>query len=155
MFGRKSYGDAQAQVAAFSRSQAMIEFTMDGTIITANENFLKALGYSLDEIKGKHHSIFCDAATRTSAEYRLFWDKLARGEFDAEIEALMDELYRAPGFRLMRRQIGKLVGFAHGEWRRLRPEGGPQIRPRTFLAYVTRRPNSVKLRLDAGEARET
>ena len=52
MFGRKSYGDAQAQVAAFSRSQAMIEFTMDGTIITANENFLKALGYSLDEIKG-------------------------------------------------------------------------------------------------------
>ena len=79
----------------------------------------------------------------------------ARGEFDAEIEALMDELYRAPGFRLMRRQIGKLVGFAHGEWRRLRPEGGPQIRPRTFLAYVTRRPNSVKLRLDAGEARET
>lgn len=65
-----------------------------------------------------------------------------RGEFDAEIEALMDELYRAPGFRLMRRQIGKLVAFAQGEWRRLRPESGPQIRPRTFLPYMTRRSNT-------------
>jgi len=69
----------------------------------------------------------------------------ADGQYDAEIESLMDELYRAPGFRLMRRQIGKLVGFAQGEWRRLRPESGPQIRPRTFLPYVTRRPNSVQV----------
>ena len=68
----------------------------------------------------------------------------AAGDFDAEIEALMDELYRAPGFRLMRRQIGKLVAFAQGEWRRLRPESGPQIRARTFLPYVTRRPNTVR-----------
>lgn len=67
-----------------------------------------------------------------------------RGEFDAEIEALMDELYSAPGFRLMRRQIGKLVAFAQGEWRRLRPESGPQIRPRTFLPYMTRRSNKPR-----------
>ena len=68
----------------------------------------------------------------------------AAGEFDAEIESVMDELYRAPGFRLMRRQIGKLVAFAQGEWRRLRPESGPQIRPRTFLPYMTRRSNSPR-----------
>ena len=83
MFGRKSYGDAQAQLAAFSRSQAMIEFTMDGTIITANENFLKALGYSLDEIKGKHHSMFVPAGQRDSAEYKAFWAALNRGEFQS------------------------------------------------------------------------
>ena len=74
----------------------------------------------------------------------------AAGEYDAEIEALMDELYHAPGFRLMRRQVGKLVAFAKGEWRRLRPESGSQIRPRTFLPYVTRRPNSVKSSHGAG-----
>ena len=71
-----------------------------------------------------------------------------RGEFDTEIEALMDELYRAPGFRLMRRQIGKLVAFAQGEWRRLRPESGPQIRPRTFLPYMTRRSNKPRQEQD-------
>lgn len=83
MFGRKSYGDAQAQLEAFSRSQAMIEFMMDGTIITANENFLKALGYSLDEIKGKHHSMFVPAGQRDSVEYKAFWAALNRGEFQA------------------------------------------------------------------------
>lgn len=61
----------------------MIEFTMDGTIITANENFLKALGYSLDEIKGKHHSMFVPAGQRDSAEYKAFWAALNRGEFQA------------------------------------------------------------------------
>ena len=54
---------------------------MDGTVITANENFLKALGYALDEIKGKHHSMFVDEAYRQSADYREFWAKLNRGEY--------------------------------------------------------------------------
>lgn len=74
MFGRKSNGDAQAQIEAFSRSQAMIEFKMDGTIVTANENFCKALGYSLDEIKGKHHSMFVPAGQRDSAECQSAFD---------------------------------------------------------------------------------
>jgi len=59
----------------------MIEFQLDGTIVTANENFLKVMGYSLDEIRGKHHSLFVDEATQKSREYREFWDKLNRGEF--------------------------------------------------------------------------
>ncbi|MHB0771011.1 methyl-accepting chemotaxis protein [Bradyrhizobium sp. 5.13L] len=80
MFGRKSRGDADAMLAAIGRSQAMIEFTMDGTILTANQNFLTALGYSLDEIKGKKHSMFVPAAQRDGAEYQAFWAQLNRGE---------------------------------------------------------------------------
>ncbi|BAL80066.1 methyl-accepting chemotaxis protein [Bradyrhizobium cosmicum] len=83
MFGRKSYSDAQARIEAFGRSQAMIEFDMDGTIVTANENFLKALGYALDEIRGKHHSIFVPADERDGADYRAFWAALNRGEFQS------------------------------------------------------------------------
>ena len=56
---------------------------MDGTIVTANDNFLKALGYTLEEIKGRHHSMFVDEAYRQSAEYREFWAKLNRGEYQA------------------------------------------------------------------------
>lgn len=62
----------------------MIEFTLDGTILTANENFLKTTGYSLEEIKGHHHRMFCDPAYAATGEYAAFWQKLNRGEFDSE-----------------------------------------------------------------------
>src|SRR5262245_25587392 len=75
--------DLRGQVAAIGKSTAVIEFTLDGTILTANDNFLNALGYSLAEIKGKHHGMFVDPAYRQSPEYRRFWEKLGRGEFDA------------------------------------------------------------------------
>jgi methyl-accepting chemotaxis protein len=80
---RNELQELRGQIAAFSRSQAMIEFTLDGKILTANENFLATLGYTLDEIRGQHHSMFVDPAYRVTAEYRMFWDKLGRGEFDA------------------------------------------------------------------------
>ncbi|GGI32457.1 methyl-accepting chemotaxis protein [Bradyrhizobium guangdongense] len=83
MFGRKSRIDAQARLDAIGRSQAMIEFNLDGTIITANQNFLDALGYRLDEIQGKHHSLFVPADQRDSAEYKAFWAALNRGEYQA------------------------------------------------------------------------
>jgi methyl-accepting chemotaxis protein len=70
-------------MAAINRAQASIEFSLDGKIQHANENFLKTLGYTLEEIKGQHHSIFVDPVYRASAEYRMFWEKLGRGEFDA------------------------------------------------------------------------
>jgi methyl-accepting chemotaxis protein len=79
---RKS-ADYEGQLRAVHKAQAVIEFDLDGTIQTANENFLKAVGYSLEEIKGKHHSMFVDPAYRGSSEYRSFWEKLARGEYDA------------------------------------------------------------------------
>ncbi|MCA9185874.1 MAG: PAS domain-containing protein, partial [Planctomycetales bacterium] len=66
---------------ALSRSQAVIEFELDGTIVSANENFLTTLGYTLDEIVGRHHSMFVDAAYAASPEYREFWAALNRGEF--------------------------------------------------------------------------
>ncbi len=75
--------DALAQAAAIRKSQAVIEFKLDGTIITANENFLGAMGYSLAEIRGRHHSVFVDPTTRDSADYREFWARLNRGEFQA------------------------------------------------------------------------
>ena len=75
--------DAAATLAALDKSQAIIEFKMDGTIITANANFLNAMGYSLDEVRGKHHSMFVEPAHRDSADYREFWAKLNRGEFQA------------------------------------------------------------------------
>ena len=75
----KSMEDA-GQIAAISRAQAVIAFEMDGTIVTANENFLRAMGYTLAEIQGKHHSMFVEQATRDSAAYREFWARLNRGE---------------------------------------------------------------------------
>ena len=73
----------EGQISAIGKSQAVIEFAMDGKVITANENFLAALGYTLDEIRGQHHSLFVDPVYRASPDYRLFWEKLNRGEFDA------------------------------------------------------------------------
>ncbi len=75
--------DALVRSAAIGKSQAVIEFNMDGTIVTANENFLKTIGYSLAEIQGKHHGMFVDASERDSAAYREFWAKLNRGEYQA------------------------------------------------------------------------
>ena len=76
--------DHAGQIEAIGKSQAVIEFAMDGTVLTANEHFLSALGYSLDEIKGKHHSLFVEASYRNSPEYREFWAKLGRGEYVAD-----------------------------------------------------------------------
>lgn len=67
-------------INALSSSLAIIEFTPDGTILTANNNFLNATGYALHEIQGKHHRIFCTPETTQSLEYQKFWQKLARGE---------------------------------------------------------------------------
>ena len=75
--------NALAQAAAIGRSQAVIEFKLDGTIVTANQNFLDAVGYTLDEIRGKHHRMFVDASERDSTAYREFWARLNRGEFQA------------------------------------------------------------------------
>jgi methyl-accepting chemotaxis protein len=75
--------DYAAQIAAISRAQAAIEFQLDGTILWANDNFLKTLGYSLDEIKGRHHSMFVEEFERQQPQYKEFWEKLNRGEYQA------------------------------------------------------------------------
>ena len=73
----------EGQIAAINKAQAVIEFDMSGTILAANENFLAAVGYRADQIVGRHHSMFVDAATAQGLEYRMFWEKLGRGEYDA------------------------------------------------------------------------
>lgn len=78
-----SNADYQGQIQAIAKSQAVIEFNMDGTIINANDNFLSALGYQLHEIKGQHHRLFVDAHTANSPEYQRFWEKLNLGEFES------------------------------------------------------------------------
>ncbi len=74
--------DFEGQLTAISRSQAVIEFELDGTIRSINDNFASVMGYTNSEVRGKHHSMFCDSAISSSAEYRAFWDKLGRGEPD-------------------------------------------------------------------------
>jgi len=73
--------DYQGQLAAIGKTQAAIEFNLDGTIFDANENFLKTLGYTLEEIKGRHHSMFVEPGFRESAEYRQFWRDLNDGKY--------------------------------------------------------------------------
>ncbi|MCM2394731.1 methyl-accepting chemotaxis protein [Rhizobium sp. S95] len=76
--------DYQNQIEAISRVQAIIEFSPDGTVIRANDNFLKALDYSMDEIRGKHHSMFVEPAYARSPEYQEFWQALRNGQFQAD-----------------------------------------------------------------------
>lgn len=75
--------DYVGQIDAISKSQAVIEFKLDGTIVQANDNFLRTLGYSLSEIQGRHHSMFVEDSYRVSPEYRDFWQRLARGEYQS------------------------------------------------------------------------
>ena len=70
-----------SKLDALNRSQAVIEFDLDGTILTANKNFCDALGYQLDEIRGKPHADLVDPAYRDSAGYREFWSALRNGTF--------------------------------------------------------------------------
>lgn len=78
----RSQRDTGAIHAALNRVQAIVEFELDGTVIDANENFLATLGYTLDEVRGQHHAMFCDPVYTASAEYKQFWARLAHGEFD-------------------------------------------------------------------------
>jgi len=81
LFTKKSGGSTNDLITAINRSQAVIEFKLDGTIISANENFLSVMGYELSEIEGKHHSMFAEPEFAASEEYQKFWDDLRAGEF--------------------------------------------------------------------------
>jgi methyl-accepting chemotaxis protein len=85
IFAKSSSSDDRAKVAAIMRSQAVIEFNLDGSIITANENFLAVLGYALGEIVGKHHRMFVDPGDADKPAYRQFWDELAAGKYQASV----------------------------------------------------------------------
>ncbi len=74
--------DYRGQIAAINRAQAVIEFGMDGAVREINENFARTMGYSREELVGKHHGMLCDSAFASSADYRAMWARLNRGEHD-------------------------------------------------------------------------
>jgi methyl-accepting chemotaxis protein len=80
---KQEYANITGQVTAINKAQAVIEFDLDGTVLTANQNFLNALGYTLAEIKGKHHSMFVEPAYGARPEYKRFWDDLRQGKYQA------------------------------------------------------------------------
>eukprot|EP01037_Dinobryon_pediforme_P012722 gene12722-12818_t len=111
--------DFEGKVNAIERAQAVIEFNLRGEVIGANSNFLALLGYSLEDIKAKHHRIFCDPAFVESDAYRAFWDKLGRGEFDSGVYKRMskngDEVWIRATYNPIfdtRGRLCKIVKFA-------------------------------------------
>ncbi|WP_294046705.1 methyl-accepting chemotaxis protein [Sphingomonas sp.] len=78
-----SHAEVVGRMAAIDRSQAIIEFDLAGHVLAANANFCRLFGYREDEIVGRHHRLFCDAAYAQSLDYHAFWTKLGRGEYDA------------------------------------------------------------------------
>lgn len=85
------------KLAAISRAQAVIEFTVDGEILTANQNFLSTLGYELAEIAGRHHRMFVESTYAQSADYAEFWKRLRSGEFRPRIAICVHSLFRTAG----------------------------------------------------------
>ena len=73
--------DYEGQINAISRAEGVVEFTPDGTMLSANENFQRIVGYGLEELKGKHHGMLLGAAERENPAYRQFWERMAQGEF--------------------------------------------------------------------------
>ena len=100
MFGKSTtHVGSTHTLAALDRSQAMIEFAPDGTILTANANFLDAMGYALEEVRGRHHAMFVDVTERDGHEYRTFWTDLRTGTYrSAEFRRRYNEL--VPHLRL-------------------------------------------------------
>ena len=121
--------DYATQIAAFGRSQAIVEFKNDGTIVGANENFLQLMGYSFDEIKGKPHSLFIDPKERETAAYGDFWAALRRGEF------------RAAEFRRLTKQGGYVT--IQGSYNPILDEKGAVIKVVKICVDVTKRVQSV------------
>ncbi len=123
---------ALGKIAALDRVQAVIEFEMDGTIVTANENFLAVMGYSLDEIKGRHHSMFAEPDYASSRQYKDFWARLNGGQPDS-------------GEYLRYGKGGKEV-WIQASYNPLLDEQGKPVRVVKFATDIT---TQVRDRLDA------
>jgi methyl-accepting chemotaxis protein len=121
--------DCSAQIAAFSRAQAIIEFTPDGIIRNANTNFLGAMGYTLDEIVGKHHSIFMDRAEAATPQYQAFW------------KALADGAHQTGEFRRFHKS-GKVI-WIHGAYNPIPDDKGRIVKVVKFCVDVTKRVEGV------------
>ncbi|MDP3320781.1 MAG: PAS domain-containing protein, partial [Bosea sp. (in: a-proteobacteria)] len=79
---KETVSNAEGQLAAIRKAQAVIEFDLDGNILDANDNFLQAVGYAIGEIRGRKHAMFVEPSERGGEAYKRFWQKLGRGEYD-------------------------------------------------------------------------
>ncbi len=154
---RKQTAEFKGKVEAMDRAQAVIEFALDGTVLVANDNFLKALGYRLDEIQGKHHRMFCDAHYVESPDYAEFWAKLNRGEYesgrfrrlakdghDVWIQATYNPIFDLNG------QVSKVVKFATDVTAQVELEESVRRRAEEDQAKVTQLLETVR-RAAAGD----
>ncbi|QSN64143.1 MULTISPECIES: PAS domain-containing methyl-accepting chemotaxis protein [unclassified Caballeronia] len=80
---KRGVAERDGRLAAIDRANAVVEFDLEGNVLAANQNFTDAIGYTLREIVGKHHRMFCDPETTATAEYRDFWARLSRGDYHA------------------------------------------------------------------------
>jgi len=110
---KRKNADYEGQIKAIQRSQAVIEFELDGTILWANDNFLTVMGYRLEEVQGRHHSIFVDESERKGEEYRKFWEELNSGEFHSAVYRRIAkdgrEVWIQASYNPIKRPSGKLV----------------------------------------------
>jgi methyl-accepting chemotaxis protein len=120
-----------SMLEALDKSQAVVEFQLDGTILAANDNFLRVMGYSLDEVRGRHHSMFLDEAARSGSEYKEFWARLGRGE------------YQTGEFR--RTGKGGRAVWIQGSYNPILDRAG---RPVKVVKYATDVTAQVQMRLD-------
>ena len=127
---RTRNADFEGKMAAVDRVQAIIDFEPDGTILTANENFLATMGYSLDEIQGHHHRMFVEPSYATSQEYARFWQRLREGE------AIVDEFERIG-------KNGRRVWIA-ASYNPIRDPDGNVSKVVKFATDITERVNAVR-----------
>ena len=147
-------------IKALSRSTAVIEFKLDGTILTANENFLNTVHYTLAEIVGKHHSLFCDPVYTRSAEYQQLWASLNDGRFVAERFKRLDkhgrELWLEASYnpvRDTRGQLYKIVKFAVDITEQVEHE--QQVNSAADVAYEISRQTDSSAQRGAEAVRDT
>lgn len=110
---KMEYADIQGQISAIDKSQAVIEFDPQGNILNANENFLGATGYNLNEIQGRHHRIFCEPGYASSPEYEQLWKDLANGEFQTgefhRINKAKEDIYIIASYNPVKDMDGNVV----------------------------------------------
>lgn len=110
---QRRLADSEATLAALGGSMALIEFQPDGTILSANRNFLKVMGYSVEEIQSRHHRLFCTPKYANSAAYQSFWSRLGNGEFINDRFLRLDkqgrELWLEASYNPVRDTTGRVI----------------------------------------------
>ncbi|MET0363723.1 MAG: PAS domain-containing methyl-accepting chemotaxis protein [Sphingobium sp.] len=120
---RERLSETEALLAAMDRSQAVVEFSIDGTVLAANANFLTLSGYAREDVVGRHHRMFCDPALAQSTEYRQFWERLGAGRFESG--------------RFLRRASGGREVWIQGSYNPVFDEAGRPIKIVKIVSDVT------------------